>query len=578
MDNDAIARTFLELADVLELLGEVPFKVRAFRAAARAIEGMGEPIAPKVKAGTLGKVAGIGEGVVRRIHELVETGKLADLEDKKTKLPPALMELMNVPGMGVKTAQQMWKERSITTIDALEAAAKAGKLRDLPRFGQKREEKLLGAIAAWRKRASAPKRWPMAEALELAEALVGKIRGVPGVLRCEFAGSLRRRRETVGDLDVLVAADAKDAPGIMNAFASMPEVAEVLANGDTKTTVVLKNGIQSDLRVVPRASIGAAMQYFTGSKDHNVAMRTLAVKKKLKVSEYGVFDKDDKSLAGETEEGVYEAIGLRWMPPEIRENRGEIEAAKAGTLPVLVELSDLVGDLHMHTKESDGRATVEEMALAAHAAGRKYIAITDHSVSLGIANGLSAERLREHKKRIREVDEKLKGTIRVLAGIETDILGDGSLDLEDELAGLDWVVGSVHSKLGMPREEMTKRVVRAIESGRIDALGHPFGRMLGHREGSELDLEEVLRALAKTGVAIELNSSPLRLDVPENGLRMAREMGVPVVIDSDAHSTRELQFLKYGVGIARRGWLGKEHVLTAQPLEKIREHRAARAS
>ncbi len=485
---------------------------------------------------------------------------------------------MNVPGMGVKTAQQVWKERSITTIDALEVAAKAGKLRDLPRFGQKREEKLLGAIAAWRKRASAPKRWPMAEALELAEALVRKVRGVPGVQRCEFAGSLRRRRETVGDLDVLVAADAKDAPGIMNAFASMPEVAEVLAHGETKTSVVLKNGIQSDLRVVPRASFGAAMQYFTGSKDHNVAMRTLAVKKKLKVSEYGVFDKEDKSIAGETEEGVYEAIGLRWMPPEIRENRGEIEAAKAGTLPVLVELTDLVGDLHMHTKESDGRATIEEMALAAHSAGRKYIAITDHSVSLGIANGLTAERLRDHKKRIREVDEKLKGTIRVLAGIETDILGDGSLDLEDELAGLDWVVGSVHSKLGMPREEMTKRVVRAIESGRIDALGHPFGRMLGQREGSDLDLEAVLRALAKTGVAIELNSSPLRLDVPENGLRMAREMGVPVVIDSDAHSTRELSYLKYGVGIARRGWLGKEHVLTAQPLEKIREHRAARAS
>ena len=578
MDNDAIAKAFLDLADVLELLGEVPFKVRAFRAAARAIEGLGEPVAPKVKAGTLGKVSGIGEGVVRRIKELVETGKIDDLEKARAKLPPGVAELMNVPGMGVKTAQQVWKERGITTVDELEAAAKAGKLRDLPRFGQKREEKLLGSIAAWRARASAPKRWPMAEALELAEKIVVRMRALPGVVRSDFAGSLRRRRETVGDLDILVAADASHAPAIMESFVSMPEVAEVLARGETKSSVVLRNGIQSDLRVVPAESFGAAMQYFTGSKDHNVAMRTLAVKKKLKVSEYGVFDANDKSIAGQTEEGVYEAIGLRWMPAEIRENRGEIEAAKANTLPVLVELADLIGDLHMHTTESDGRASIEEMALASREAGRKYIAITDHSVSLTIANGLSAERLREHVKNIRAVDEKMNGTIRVLAGIETDILADGSLDLADDLPRLDWVVGSVHSKLGMPREEMTKRVVRAIESGRIDALGHPFGRMLGVRDGSDLDIEEVLRALAKTGVAIELNASPLRLDVPENGLRMARDMGVRVVIDSDAHSTRELQHLKYGIGIARRGWLGKEHVLTAQPLEKIREHRAARRS
>jgi len=576
VDNDALARAFFELGDVHELLGEVPFKVRAFRAAARAIEGMGEPIAPQIVAGTFAHVPGIGEGVVRRMKELIETGKLKELEEAKKKLPPGLMDLMNIPGMGVKTAQQVWKERKITTIDALEVAAKAGKLRDLPRFGQKREEKLVASIEAWRKRASAPKRWPMAEALDLAEALVAKVRAVPGVLRCEFAGSLRRRRETVGDIDVLVAADAKSAPGIMNAFASMPEVAEVLAHGETKTSVILKNGIQSDLRVVPRASFGAAMQYFTGSKDHNVAMRTLAVKKKLKVSEYGVFDAHEKSIAGETEEGVYEAIGLHWMAPEIRENRGEIEACKAGTLPVLIELEDLVGDLHMHTKETDGHATIEEMARAAHAAGRKYIAITDHSQALAVASGLTPERLREHKKRIREVDEKMRGIIRVLAGIEADILADGTMDLADELGDLDWVVGSVHSKLGMPRAEMTKRVVRAIESGLVDAIGHPFGRLLGVREPSELDLEEVMRALAKTGVAIELNASPLRLDVPENGLRMAREMGVPVVIDSDAHSTRELSFLKYGVGIARRGWLGKEHVLTAKPVNAVREHRAAR--
>lgn len=578
MDNDAIARTFLELADVLELLDEVPFKVRAFRAAARAIEGIGEPIAPKIKNDTLGKVHGIGDGVVRRMKELVETGKLQDLEVNRAKLPPGLMALMNLPGVGIKTAQQVWKERKITTIDALETAAKAGKLRDLPRFGEKREVKLLASIEAYRKRASAPKRWLMAEALELAEALCAKMRALPGVLQCEFAGSLRRRRETVGDIDVLVAAEAAHAPSIMDAFTKHDQVNEVLAHGDTKSSVVLANGIQCDLRVVEKKSFGAAMQYFTGSKEHNVAMRTIAVKKKLKVSEYGVFDENEKSIASETEEDVYEAIGLAWMPPEMRENRGEIDAAKNDTLPTLVEMKDLIGDLHMHTKETDGKATIEEMAEAAIAQGRKYIAITEHSQSLTIANGVSAERLRAHVKRIRAVDAKMKGKIRILAGLETDILADGSLDLEDELADLDWVVGSVHSKLGMPREEITKRVVKAIESGLIDALGHPFGRQLGQREPSDLDLEVVMRALAKTGVAIELNASPLRLDVPENGARMARELGVPVAIDSDAHSVRELQFLKYGIGIARRAWLGKEHVLTAQPLEKIREHRAARAS
>jgi len=578
VDNDAIARTFLELADVLELLGEVPFKVRAFRTAARAIEGMGEPIAPKIKNDTLGKVNGIGDGVVRRLKELIETGKLDDLVTNKKKLPPGLMDLMNLPGVGIKTAQQVWKERNITTIDGLEAAAKAGKLANLPRFGEKRQTKLLASIELWRKRASAPKRWLMAEALELAEALVAKMREVPGVEDCEFAGSLRRRRETVGDVDILVAAEPEYVPKIMETFATLPEVSEVLGRGDTKTQVILNNGLQCDLRVVKRESFGSAMQYFTGSKEHNVATRTIAVKKKLKVSEYGVFDAQDKNLASETEEEVYEAIGLAWMPPELRENRGEIEAAKTGTLPDLIELKDLIGDLHMHTTESDGKASVEEMAIAARKAGRTYIAITDHSVSLTIANGLNVERLREHVKRIREVDEKMDGTIRVLAGIETDILSDGALDLEDELGKLDWVVGSVHSKLGMPREDMTKRVVRAIESGKIDALGHPFGRQIGHRESSELDIEVVIAALARTGVAIELNSAPLRLDIPENGARMARELGVPVVIDSDAHSTRELLYLKYGVGIARRAWLEKKHVLTSKSVDALKDHRAARAS
>jgi DNA polymerase (family 10) len=480
------------------------------------------------------------------------------------------MELMNLPGIGLKTAQQVWKERGITDVDALEAAAKAGKLRDLPRFGQKREEKLVQSILAWRKRAAAPKRRLMSEALALAEALCARMREVPGVVRCEPAGSLRRRAETVGDLDILVAAHGKDAHAIMEAFATAPKVAEVLGKGDTKTSVVLEGGMQADMRVVPPDSWGAALQYFTGSKDHNVAMRTIAVKKGFKVSEYGVFDAGGAKIAGEDEPGVYAAIGLTWMEPELRENRGEIEASMRRALPELVQLDDVLGDLHMHTTETDGKSTLEAMAEGARAAGRKYIAITDHSESLTIARGMNRERLRAHVAKIRALDEALGGKVRVLAGVETDILADGALDLDDELRSLDWVVGSVHSHLGMPREEMTKRVVRAVESGKIDCLGHATGRQLGVREPSQIDLEAVLRALAKVGAAIELNSSPLRLDVTETWATMARELGVPVVVNSDAHSVRELGFLRYGMGIARRAWLERSDVLNTRSVGELR--------
>lgn len=571
-----MARVLQELADVLELGGQSPFRVRALRTAARSIEALGQPAAARLEEGTLGELPGIGEGVLRRLKELLATGKLAELEEARAALPPGLMQLISLSGVGIKTAQQVWKERGVTTIDALEAAAKDGKLRDLPRFGAKREQKVLVAIAAWRKRAAAPKRWPMAEVLEVAEAVCARLRAWPGVLQCRYAGSLRRGRDTVGDLDVLAAADAGNARGIMDAFVAMPEVAEVLAKGDTKTTAILAGGIQCDLRVVPEESYGAALQYFTGSKEHNVAMRTLAVKKKLKVSEYGVYDARGKRIAGATEEGVYAAIDLVWMAPELRENRGELDAAQNGTLPVLVELADLAGDLHMHTTQSDGRATLEEMVLAARALGRKYVAITDHSGSLAVARGLSPERLRAHVARIRALDEKLCGTIRVLAGIEADILADGSVDLAGELGGLDWVVGSVHTQLEMPLEDMTRRVVKAIESGLVDCIGHPTGRLLGQREPSALDLDAVLAALGRTGVAIELNASPLRLDIGEIGARRARDLGVPVCIDSDAHSTEQLGALRYGAGIARRAWLGPEHVLTTRSAEALADWRRAR--
>lgn len=574
--NEAIVKILTELADVMELLGESPFRVRAFRTASRTIEGLSVPVVEKIEKEE--PMRGIGDGVIRRIQELVKTGKLAELEEGRKKLPAGLFDLMSLPGVGIKTAQQFWKDRDITTIDQLEAAAKEGKLRDLPRFSEKKEEKLLASIALWRKRASAPKRWPMAHGLDLAEAICARMRELPNVEECQFAGSLRRRRDTVGDLDILVAAPTSGAHAIMDAFTTMPEVNEILAKGETKSSVILESGIQCDLRVIAKESFGAALQYFTGSKDHNIAMRAIAVKKGLKVSEYGVFDKKEKKLAGKTEEDVYEAIGLSYIPPELRENRGEIEACKSESLPVLVELDDLIGDLHMHTTETDGRASLEDMVEAAIKAGRKYIAITEHSQSLTIARGVNAERLKEHVKRIRALDEKMKGKIRVLAGLEADILPDGSLDLEEHLADLDWVVGSVHNKLDMPREQMTKRVVKAIESGLIDVVGHPTGRMLGQREESQLDLDDVYKAMKKTGVAVELNCSPMRLDISELGARMARDLGIPVVMSSDAHSVRELGFLRYGIGIARRAWLGAEHVLTTKSVKEIADWRSARAS
>jgi DNA polymerase (family X) len=578
VDNVAVARALEDLADLQELSGIAVFKVRAFRGAARAIEGLSENIAELTRDGKLKDVRGVGEGVARRIKELLETSKIAEAEELRAKLPPGLVDLMNLPGIGLKTAQLVWKELAITTVDELEAAAKAGKLRDLPRFGQKREDKLIASIEAWRKRAAAPKRRPMAEAMLAAEALVARMRAVPGVLACEFAGSLRRRAETIGDLDILVSAKDADHVAIIDAFVGAPEVVEVLGKGDTKTSVVLDGGMQADLRVVPHESWGAAMQYFTGSKDHNVAMRTLAVKKKLKVSEYGVFDASGAKVAGEDEQSVYEAVGLRWMPPEMRENRGEIEAAVSGTLPKLVELSDLRGDLHMHTTETDGKSTLEQMAEAARAAGRSYVAITDHSETLSFVRGMGRERLRAQRKHIRDVEQSMGGTIRLFAGLEADILTDGTLDVEDELLELDWVVGSVHQHFQMTRDEMTKRVVRAIESGKMDCLGHPTGRQLGWREPYPIDMEAVLAAMKRTGVAIELNSSPSRLDADEHTARMARDAGVPVVLNSDAHGVRELSYLRYGIGIARRAWLSAEHVLNTRSADDLQEWRAARRS
>ncbi len=568
MDNAAIARALYDLADVMELGKEAAFKVRAFRGAARAIEDLTDSAEDLLARGELTRVRGIGAGVARRVAELCERGDLAELEERRAKLPPGLAQLVRVSGVGLKTAEVVWRELSVGTVDELEAACRRGAVRALPRFGAKKEQKLLDAIAAYRARAAAPARWTQRQARDAADRIIAHMREVPGVQRIEVAGSLRRGAETVGDVDVLVAGPSSAAPEIMSRFASLPEVAEVLVKGDTKTSVVLREGLQADLRLILPECWGAALQYFTGSKEHNVAMRSLAVRQKLKVSEYGVFDERGERIAGADEEGVYASIGLAWMPPELRENRGEIEAAAARKLPALLELGHLKGDLHMHTTETDGKSSLEEMVLAARAAGREYVAITDHSQALAIANGMGAERLREQGRRIAAINEE--GGPRVLRGIEVDILADGALDLGPEvLRELDWVMASVHSHFDLPREEQTRRIVRALESGVVDCLGHPTGRMLGRREGYAIDLEAVLLAAKRVGAAVELNASPNRLDLDEHALAAARQLGVTVMVDSDAHHVRQLDFLRHGVTIARRAWLGPEHVGNTLPVDAL---------
>jgi DNA polymerase (family 10) len=568
VDNTEIAKVLFELADVLELSEEPAFKVRAFRSAAQIIEKLAEPAHDLLQKGTLTKVKGIGAGVARRVTEILERGDLAELEERRKLLPPGLVDLTRITGVGLKTAALVWRELGVSSVDDLEAAAQQGKLRALPKFGQRKEEKILQAITAAKARAAAPTRWTLGQAISQAEPLVALLRAVPGVLQVELAGSIRRRRDTIGDIDILVAAPLSVATAVMDTFTSQPVVSEVLGKGDTKSSVLLRDGLQVDVRVVLPESWGAALQYFTGSKDHNVAVRSLAVRRKLKISEYAVTDEHGAVVAGADEQSVYASVGLTYIPPELRENRGEIEAAAEGRLPTLVELADLRGDLHMHTVETDGKSTLEQMVEAARAMNREYIAITDHSQALTIAKGLDPERLRAQGALIRAMNEKIGGRPRILRGIEADILPDGSVDLGPEvLRELDWVIGSVHSHFTLSREDQTRRVVRALESGVVDCVGHPTGRILTRREPYPIDLEAVLAAAKRVGAAIECNAFPNRLDLDEHGLRLAREMGVTVVISSDSHHTSQQAHLRLGVDIARRAWLQAEHVANTIPLK-----------
>lgn len=564
--NADIARVFDDIADLLEIGEANPFRVRAYRNAARTVGDLRLDIAGAFAAGkALPKLPGIGEDLDAKIHEIVATGTCALLEKLKGELPPAITELLRIPGLGPKRVRLLHESLGVDTLPQLLEAARKGRIRDVPGFGAKTETHIAEAIEA---RLGQARRFKLAVAAQYAEPLAESLRRAKGVREVVIAGSFRRRKDTVGDIDLLVTATA-GAP-VMARFVAYPEVREVLAHGDTRSSVVLKSGLQVDLRVVPPESYGAALHYFTGSKAHNIAIRRLAQARGLKLNEYGVF-KGEKRVAGETEASVFEAVGLPWIAPELREDRGEIEAARRGELPRLVERANLRGDLHLHTKASDGRNTIREMALAAKAKGLEYIAVTEHSQRETQAHGLDSVRLAKQADEIDRLNAELDG-ITILKGVEVDILEDGTLDLPDSVLGkLDVVVAAVHARFNLSRAQQTARILKALDNPHVSILAHPSARLIDERAPIEVDMQAVVRRAKVRGVALELNAYPDRLDLDDVNARMAKEEGALVAINSDAHSTLDFENLAFGVGQARRGWLEARDVLNARPLAEVRK-------
>lgn len=562
--NAEIAAGFDHLADLLEIEGANPFRVRAYRRAARTIEDLPRSAAEMIAGGEdLTELPGIGDDLAAKIAEFVATKHLGVLDEAKARLPSGLVELTNVPGIGPKKARALYEKLNIHSVADLKKAAATGKLHDLVGFGVKSETKLLEEL---KHRREMPRRFRLDIAEDFAEPLLDHLNRSKGVVRAIIAGSYRRRKDTVGDLDILVTARA--GSDVIQRFVSYDEVEEIAAEGETRATVTLRSGLQVDLRVVPVESYGAALHYFTGSKAHNIAIRKLGVERGLKINEYGVF-RGARRIAGESEESVYERVHLPFIPPELREDRGEIAAAAANKLPKLVNLKDIRGDLHVHTKESDGNNSLREMAEAARDLGYEYVAITDHSQHVTVAHGLDAHRLAKQIKAIDKLNAQIRG-IRILKGIELDILADGSLDLPDAiLADLDFTVCAIHYKFDMKEAEQTDRVIRAMDNPHFNIFAHPTGRLLGERAGYAIDLQRILKAAKERGCCIELNAHPARLDIDDHVCRAAKDMGVKVSLGTDAHSIDGLQFMKYGIGQARRGWLEAKDILNTRPLREM---------
>jgi DNA polymerase (family 10) len=564
--NADIAGIFNEIADLLDIEQANPFRIRAYRNAARMVSELGREVRTLLANGAdLTTLPGIGDDLAGKMREIVETGGCRMLDALQTELPPAIAELLHVPGLGPKRVRTLWHDLDIQTPEQAARAARDGRIRALPGFGEKTEANILQAIEA---HLSQTRRIKLATAAQYASTLVDALNRASGVKRVEVAGSYRRMSETVGDLDILVSA-ASDSD-VMARFVAYDEVSDVLAQGPIRASVVLKSRLQVDLRVVAESAWGAALCYFTGSKAHNIALRRIARDNGLKLNEYGVFHGSER-LAGDSEASVYAALGLPWIAPELREDRGEIAAARAGRLPELVQLSDLRGDLHAHTRASDGNYTLEDMALAARARGLSYLAITEHSQRLAMAHGLDAERLEVQCDEIDRINQRLKGIV-LLKGIEVDILESGGLDLPDAaLARLDIVIGAVHSRFDLPRAHQTERILRAMDNPYFTLLAHPTGRLIEKRAPYDVDMPRIIRHARQRGCYLELNAHPERLDLLDTHCRIAREEGVLVAINSDAHSREDFANLRFGVGQARRGWLSAADVLNTRPLPELRQ-------
>jgi DNA polymerase (family 10) len=578
MENLDVSRTLTELADLLEIQGASPFRIRAYRNAVNTINSLSRPLKDMVAGGEdLTELPGVGKSVAKYIGEFLDTGSISRLEEVAAEFPRSLVQLMRLDGVGPKKAKKLFEVLDVRTVDDLAATIEAGRVQKIDGFGVKSADKIVRAIEDHRKHTG---RFQIHETERLLAGVLEHMRAAPGVGRVEVAGSLRRRKETIGDVDILAELEGDGTP-VVDHFVSFSGAQRVAGAGSTKGSIVLHSGLQVDLRVIPSRSFGAALQYFSGSKEHNVAVRTRAVRQGLRVNEWGVFrvpeddgdepvgKEDGERLAGDTERGVYEVLGMSWVPPELRENRGEVETAIEDTLPTLVSLDDIRGDLQMHSTWSDGKATVEEMARACLERGYQYFALTDHSQAMAMVQGLTPERAREQWSEIEEVQELVPG-IRILKSVEVDILKDGSLDMPDDvLEQLDVVVISVHSFMDQDRKTMTERVLRAMQHPSADILAHPTGRRINRREPFELDVEAVLEAAADLSLAVELNANPNRLDFGDVHVHRAKELSVPVVISTDAHSPRGLADMRFGVDQARRGWLEAGDVLNTRSLEKM---------
>lgn len=563
--NRQLADIFRKIADMLEIKGEVIYKILAYRKAADSLDDLGRDINEVWREGKLTDIPGVGKAIAEKIDELLSTGRLEFLEKLKKEVPESLVDLLQVPDLGPKKVAMFWKELGITDLAGLEAAAREGKLRSLPGMGEKSEAKVLAGIAALERRSD---RIPLGRAWVFAQELIAWLRGQPGVAAAEAAGSLRRMRPTVGDIDLIVAVE--DSAGVMSVFVNRPDVVEVVGQGATKASVVFEHGLRAQLWAHPPSRFGTALQYATGSKDHNVRLRELALKKGLSLSEHSLSRSDGFEILCQREEEVYAWLGLPWIPPELREDRGEIQAALKGELPRLIEMADMRSELHSHSTWSDGKLSIRQMAEAARARGVKLLAITDHSASLGVAGGMKAEDLIRQRREIEAVQREMGDSILLLQGAEVEILADGRLDYPDEvLSQLDIVCASIHTSLRQPREKVTERMLNAIRNPHVDMIGHPTGRMLPNREPADLDMDVVLAAAAEHHTALEINAHPSRLDLDDVYARRAIGMGIRLSINSDAHTDTDFDLLHFGVATARRGWVTAENVINAWETERL---------